>query len=278
MLSQRLATAAVAVPFLIWVILWGPGWTFRSVVLGFTFLALGEYFTMVFPERRLLQAAGIVSGTLLALGMAFATSFGGGGVASASGFGAVLFAVVTFGLIGSLLNPSDPAPAIGQLAHTVLGVLYAGAFLPHFIWLQLGVGPEGPGWVIFVLAVAMGGDTAAYFAGRSFGRHKLMPSVSPKKTVEGAIGAVGGNLVAAAGTKLLLLPGAGWTEVLLLALVAGVLAQLGDLCESLLKRAFGAKDSGWLLPGHGGVLDRADSLVFPVVFVYYYLAVTRGLG
>ncbi|MGH7806442.1 MAG: phosphatidate cytidylyltransferase, partial [Candidatus Binatia bacterium] len=183
--------------------------------------------------------------------------------------------VVTIGLIGSLLNPNDPAQAIGHVAHTVLGVLYAGAFLPHFIWLRAGTGEDGAAWVLYVLAVAMAGDTAAYFAGRSFGRHRLMPSVSPKKTVEGAIGAFGGNLLAAAAVKALLMPSATWTEVLVLALVAGVLAQVGDLCESLLKRAFGAKDSGWLLPGHGGVLDRADSLVFPVVFVYYYVALTR---
>ena len=272
MLKQRLATAAVAIPLLLWLIFWGPLWAFRAVVLGFTFVALGEYFTMVFPERRLLQVAGIGSGTLLALGMTH------GGAESASAFGAVLFGVVTLGLMGSLLNPSDPARAFDQLAHTVLGVLYAGAFLPHFIWLRVGAGEDGAGWVLYVLAVAMAGDTAAYFAGRSFGRHKLMPAVSPKKTVEGAIGAFGGNLLAAAGVKVLALPGAGWGEIIVLALVAGVLAQLGDLCESLLKRAFGAKDSGWLLPGHGGVLDRADSLVFPLVFVYYYVALTRGLG
>ena len=274
MLSQRLATAAVAIPILLGIIFWGPAWAFRGVVLVFTFLALGEYFTMVFPERRLLQAAGIASGALLALGMANASQVGDG-LSSADAFGAVLFGVVTFGLIGSLLNPNDPAQAFGHLAHTILGVLYAGAFLPHFIWLRVGTGDDGAGWVVYVLAVAMAGDTAAYFAGRAFGRHKLMPAVSPKKTVEGAIGAFGGNLLAAAGVKLLLLPNASWTEMLLLSLVAGVLAQLGDLCESLLKRAFGAKDSGWLLPGHGGVLDRADSLVFPVVLVYYYVALTR---
>jgi phosphatidate cytidylyltransferase len=132
--------------------------------------------------------------------------------------------------------------------------------------------------VLFVVAVAMGGDTGGYFAGRFMGRHLLMPSVSPKKTVEGAFGAVAGNLVAGAAIKLLQLPMVGWREALLLAVVAGALAQVGDLCESLLKRAFGAKDSGWLLPGHGGVLDRVDSLVFPVVLVYYYVNFLRAAG
>jgi phosphatidate cytidylyltransferase len=102
--------------------------------------------------------------------------------------------------------------------------------------------------------------------------------VSPKKTIEGSLGSVAGNLLAGVVIKLVLLPSVPWREILLLSLLAGLLAQLGDLCESLLKRAFGAKDSGWLLPGHGGVLDRTDSLVFPVVLVYYYVNVLRVAG
>jgi phosphatidate cytidylyltransferase len=157
----------------------------------------------------------------------------------------------------------------------VLGVLYAGAFLPHFIWLRVNPESSGPSWVTFVLAVAMGGDSGGYFAGRFFGKHLLMPAVSPKKTIEGSIGAVAGNLVGGAIVRVVLLPSVPWREIIVLSMVAGLLAQLGDLCESLLKRAFGAKDSGWLLPGHGGVLDRVDSLVFPVVLVYYYVNVLR---
>ena len=164
------------------------------------------------------------------------------------------------------------------LASMVLGVLYAGAFLPHFIWLRVNPESSGPSWVTFVLAVAMGGDSGGYFAGRFFGKHLLMPAVSPKKTIEGSIGAVAGNLVGGAIVRVVLLPSVPWREIIVLSMVAGLLAQLGDLCESLLKRAFGAKDSGWLLPGHGGVLDRVDSLVFPVVLVYYYVNVLRVAG
>ena len=105
-----------------------------------------------------------------------------------------------------------------------------------------------------------------------------MPSVSPKKTVEGALGAVVGNFLAGSVVKAILLPMIGWREVLILSFVTGILAQVGDLCESLLKRAFGAKDSGWILPGHGGILDRADSLVFPTVLVYYYVNFLRCTG
>jgi len=272
MLAARLVTAAVAIPILLWLVFWAPFFAFRAVVLLFTLLALIEYFYMAFPTDTALQALGVVSGALVAFGM------GNTPLASASIFSAGLMTVVTIGLIVSLFAPGDPARAIANLGQMVLGVLYAGAFLPHFIWLRVQPEDSGPAWVTFVLAVAMAGDSGGYFVGRAFGRHLLMPSVSPKKTVEGSLGAIAGNLVAAAVMKWIFFSEIGWAEILALAVVAGLLAQLGDLCESLLKRAFGAKDSGWLLPGHGGVLDRADSLVFPIVLVYYYVNFLRTAG
>lgn len=274
MLRERLATAAVAIPFLVWLVFFAPPWAFPVVVLAIAVVGVAEYFHMAFPGRAGLQASGIAGGVLVGLGMAHAA----GAVASPGAIGiafpAALFAIVVMGLLGSLLDPDDPAGTVVHIGHGLLGILYAGALLPHFVWLHRI--PDGPAWVLFVLAVAMAGDTGGYFAGRFYGKRKLMPRVSPKKTVEGAIGAFAGNAVAGLAVKALLLPSIGWLEIVLVALVAGLLAQLGDLCESLLKRAFGAKDSGRLLPGHGGVLDRADSLVFPVVFVYYWLTLLRG--
>jgi phosphatidate cytidylyltransferase len=272
MLAARLATAAVAIPILLWLVFKAPFVVYRGVVLLFTLVALVEYFEMAFPTRLPLQRLGIVSGALVALGMA------GNPADSAMVFAAGLMAVVTIGLLTCLMGSNDPAGAVNSLGHMILGVLYAGAFLPHFIWLRVEPSTTGPAWVTFVLAVAMGGDSGGYFAGRFLGNHLLMPSVSPKKTIEGAAGAVAGNIVAGVIVKALLLPDVSWREAVALSLVAGILAQLGDLCESLLKRAFGAKDSGWLLPGHGGVLDRADSLVFPVVLVYYYVNFLRAGG
>ena len=272
MLPARLATAAVAIPLLIWLIFWVPFTVYRVVVLLFTLVALIEYFQMAFQGRQPLQRLGIVSGALVAIGM------GGAPADSSMVFVAGLMAVTTIGLMSCLIASEDPAGAVNSLGTMILGVLYAGAFLPHFIWMRVQPEASGPSWVLFVIAVAMGGDSGGYFAGRFMGKHLLMPSVSPKKTVEGSVGALAGNLVAGAAVKLLQLPLVGWREALLLAAVAGTLAQIGDLCESLLKRAFGAKDSGWLLPGHGGVLDRADSLVFPIVLVYYYVNFLRAAG
>jgi phosphatidate cytidylyltransferase len=157
-----------------------------------------------------------------------------------------------------------------DLGRALVGLLYAGFLLIHFVWLhQL---PDGPYWVIFVVATAMAGDSSGYFVGHSIGRHKLAPRISPGKTIEGSLGILAGNLVAGVVAKLILLPQLGWTEALAIAAVQGTLGQLGDLCESIMKRTYGTKDSGRILPGHGGVLDRIDSLVFPVAAVYYYVA------
>jgi phosphatidate cytidylyltransferase len=272
MLPARLATAVVAIPILLWLVFWAPFVVYRGVVLLITLLALAEYFQMAFQSHPALQRLGIVSGALVALGMA------GNPAQNAPLLAAGLMAVVTIGLMSCLLAADEPAAAVDRLGHMILGVIYAGAFLPHFIWLRVSPEDTGPSWVLFVLAVAMGGDSGGYFGGRWFGKNVLMPSVSPKKTVEGAVGALVGNLIAAAVVKVVELPMVSWREILLLGVLAGTLAQIGDLCESLLKRAFGAKDSGWLLPGHGGILDRADSLVFPIVLVYYYVNFLRAGG
>jgi phosphatidate cytidylyltransferase len=272
MLPVRLATAAVGIPILLWLVFWAPFVVYRGTVLLITLVALVEYFQMAFQSRPALQRLGLASGALVALGMT------GNPPQSAMLLAAGLMAVVSIGLMSCLLGSDDPAAAVNSLGHMILGVLYAGAFLPHFIWLRVEPAETGPSWVLFVLAVAMAGDAGGYFAGRWLGKHLLMPSVSPKKTVEGTVGAVLGNLLAAAVVRVVQLPMVSWREILLLAVLAGLLAQIGDLCESLLKRAFGAKDSGWLLPGHGGILDRVDSLVFPVVLVYYYVNFLRAPG
>jgi phosphatidate cytidylyltransferase len=117
----------------------------------------------------------------------------------------------------------------------------------------------------------MGGDSGGYFVGHALGRHKLIPRVSPGKTVEGAIGILLFSLLVGALGKLVLFPNRGWGEMLLLSFVMGAVGQLGDLGESVMKRTFGAKESGWIFPGHGGVLDRIDSLLFPLTLVYYYI-------
>ena len=268
MLRTRLATAALAIPLLVWVIVWNTWSLFTFLVGGAALVGVGEYFAMAFPADRVERLFGYASGALLVVAMLVPTR---------DLLLMVLAGVVVAGLILALARNDDLRRGVDALGLTLLGVLYTAFLLPHYAWLHALPDPEAPArapggwrWVVLTLVIAMAGDVGGYFGGRYYGRHKLMPAVSPGKTLEGTIAAVGANLVAGAFCKLAFFHGLTWTEVLGLSLAAGCLAQVGDLCESMLKRAFGAKDSGWMIPGHGGVLDRIDSLVFPAPLVYYY--------
>jgi phosphatidate cytidylyltransferase len=173
-----------------------------------------------------------------------------------------------------LADPAQLAAGVTRAGHLLLGVLYAGFLIPHCVLLHRV--SDGRWWVVFTIVVVMASDTGGYFVGGALGRHRLAEAISPKKTVEGAAGSLAAALLAAAVAHLTFFPRADWAEALLLGAALGILGQLGDLVESVLKRAFGTKDSGWIIPGHGGILDRLDSLVFPVVFSYYYAVVLHG--
>ena len=268
MLRTRLLTAAVAIPLLIWLIRWSPPAFFAGFLGVVTALGLYEYFAMALPGAALEQTAGMVWGLAVAAGVISQRP---------ALWGAGLGLAVVGGLIFTLLHPEALATGVNRLGLTLLGVLYVGFFTPHVVLLRGLPDDVGWRWVFVTVASVFGSDSGGYFAGRAYGRHKLMPAVSPSKTVEGAVGALGGAILLGSLFRLLLLRdvlGAG--EAVAIALVISVLAQFGDLCESALKRAFGAKDSGWILPGHGGILDRLDSLLFPFVFAYYYAAFPSG--
>jgi phosphatidate cytidylyltransferase len=261
-LRARLATAAVAIPLLLALIFWAPQWGFSLFVSAVAIFALAEYAGLAFPAQPRER------GTVLALGLILIA-------AAAGGPGAEVFAALTLGLmlglVAVVLGRPDFDRGLADLGLMMIGILYVGLLLPHFVWLRRI--ENGPAWITFVIAVSMAGDTGGYFAGRAFGRHRLIPRISPGKTVEGATGILAASLIAGGVCKLVLLRARSWTEMLCLALVMGVLGQMGDLSESVMKRSFGAKESGWIFPGHGGVLDRIDSLLFPVSFVYYYLII-----
>jgi phosphatidate cytidylyltransferase len=171
------------------------------------------------------------------------------------------------------LRDLQPQRSFTGLSLMLLGVIYVGFLLPHLVWVRAQ--PHGTAWVFFLLLVVMVGDSAAYGAGRIWGKRKLIPHISPGKTIEGSVGAVGGHVLAALGSWLWLLADRSLLEIFGLALGLGTLAQVGDLCESALKRAYSVKDSGWIFPGHGGVLDRVDSVLFPSAFLYYYVTLWR---
>jgi phosphatidate cytidylyltransferase len=131
-------------------------------------------------------------------------------------------------------------------------------------------GTDGAGYVVVALAFAWMSDTGGYFAGRYLGKHKLYEAVSPKKTIEGSIGGLAGAVLGGVAAHFTFLPSLPLGHAIVLAVVAGFLGQLGDLGESLLKRSVGVKDSGAILPGHGGILDRVDALLVTSTILYLY--------
>ena len=148
-------------------------------------------------------------------------------------------------------------------------------FLSHLIWLRDL--DEGQRWIFFLLVVIFTGDTFALYGGKLFGKHKLSPAISPKKTIEGSLAGLIGNVFAGLIFSYFFFPGFSWSIVLFLAGIFGILSQLGDLWESVLKRECMVKDSGNYLPGHGGFLDRLDSLFFSAPFLYYFIVYQEGL-
>jgi phosphatidate cytidylyltransferase len=157
---------------------------------------------------------------------------------------------------------------VNKAGLSLLGILYAGV-CPVYICLLARLS-ERLEWFIFTLFVVFAGDTAAYFAGKRFGKTKLFPRISPHKSIEGAIAALFASVVVGLIARQFLLKDTDLFLMLALCILTSIIAQLGDLCESMIKRSFHAKDSGALMPGHGGLLDRLDGVLFGAPFIYIY--------
>ena len=184
--------------------------------------------------------------------------------------------IITSGLVislGILLSRKQKQNAFVDWSWTLGGILYVGWLLSYVVALRAL--DDGKSWLFLAIFATFGSDSAAFFIGRAIGKHKLTPAISPKKTWEGA---VGGLLGAIAVSLLFLLPTSvqlsaylNWWQIIILGLLISLFGQQGDLVESLLKRNTGVKDSGNFFPGHGGFLDRIDSIIFAVVVVYYWV-------
>jgi phosphatidate cytidylyltransferase len=246
-LRSRAITASVGIPLLILLVGWGPSWVFVGFFVVLNAEALREYFAMALPGR-VRELLSQVSKGEMGLSLLF-----------------VLFFSVYLFMAGKLQE------RLNRLAWTLLGAVYLGYLLPH--WVLLFRMPHGRAWVFFVLLVIMMGDTAAYLVGNYFGKRKLVPEISPGKTVEGMVGYVTGSVIGGCLGASFLVTELGAIEVVAVSGILSLLGQIGDLFESSIKRVFAVKDSGTLLPGHGGVLDRLDSLIFPAVFATSYLKV-----
>jgi phosphatidate cytidylyltransferase len=232
------------------------------------FVAIGstlEYWRLTFARGqwpRHIQAAFVMICLLIYAVSAFDVAWSG--VAFAAGT-AVYFGMALL-TISSAENLSEVLQICGMSA---VGFLYCGLYA-GFATSLLSFA-EGPIWLFGLMAIVFSGDTCAYLAGRAFGKNKLLEPVSPKKTIEGAIGGLAGSLLAGLVLGIYFLGDRPLAAVVIMAVTTGAFAQIGDLFESLLKRVAEVKDSGSLMPGHGGILDRVDGLLFAAP-IYYVLA------
>jgi phosphatidate cytidylyltransferase len=275
-LRDRARSAAILVPPLL-VALWlGGGWILL-VVGAATAVAAWEAFRLLTAAgHSSIPALGIVLAIVIALGDSVRVLPGGSGL---------LLAAIGVVLVGiGALTRLDPREGVAVFVTTSFGALYAGllgfvarlASTDAFVDRSSILGWLGPdrAWVVSLVLIVWAYDTAAYFGGRRFGRRPFMHHISPAKTQEGVLA----GLIAAVLVGALLLVGLGRPVLAgaIFGLIVGAAAQAGDLAESMLKRAAGAKESGGLIPGHGGLLDRVDSFLFaaPVAF-FYVVAVLR---
>jgi phosphatidate cytidylyltransferase len=264
---KRWISGLVLAPILILFTLYAPPWLFTLFILALIFIGLQEFYALAVPE---IPSRDKTAGILLCLlpPLAFYSP-------EARCFHAAVIGLIFFLFIRAIGSPGPFDRRVNQASKQLLGFLYIAVFLAQFILMRKF--PSGQLWILFTLVAVFSGDTTAFYVGRAFGRKKLAPAISPGKTVEGGYGAVAGSVAGALLFKGLFFSQVPFLHALILGLGVGVFGQLGDLWESVLKRSAQVKDSGTLIPGHGGLLDRIDSVLFAGPFVYYY-AWIMGLG
>jgi phosphatidate cytidylyltransferase len=258
MLITRIATAIVGIP-LVAATIWAGGLLLAAVVALAVFVAVTEF-----------AAARNVARTPLALLAAGLAAFLP--LAALEGHDWLSAGIVlTLLLLGAafVVATRDPAADAAGWLWDLSTALYFGVLASHFILVREL--PDGRDWLFFVVLSVWITDTGAYFLGRAIGRHKLAPSISPGKTIEGAIGGVIAGAAAVVLLDYVFEFGLAVEHLVALGLIVPVVTQIGDLAESAIKRALGVKDSSGLIPGHGGVADRLDSLIFAAPVVYYYV-------
>lgn len=262
-LAVRVATAAVGAPLILLLLYEGAPSAFYLLILPAALIAAWELFHMTHPGDRPSQVVGVGVTAVASL----ATFFGAG---DARVLLTILVGVPVLGPLLTLLRLGDMRTAAPRAMALGFGPLFVGVPLTLLAVLRRDLGGEGPAFVVLAIMFAWLGDTGGYFAGRFLGKRKLYEAVSPKKTVEGAIGSLGGSVLGALLAHFWFLPSLSLVQGIPLALVAGALGQAGDLGESVLKRSFGVKDSGAIVPGHGGLLDRVDALMLTSAVTYLY--------
>ena len=266
-MTKRVATAfLIGLPAL-FAILAGGVWL-TALILVIVYYASKEY-TIILRHK----------GFFPSLKIMLTASFIFAGLAYFNRFDLIPFALTLSGLMALMwVLFRGRQPYIANVATTLFGFVYCGWFPLHMLFLRnigdepfRGIIPhaQGAGYCLLILFAVLVTDTFCYFAGKRFGKHKLSPVISPNKTIEGSLGGTLMCMLFSLGIGFGI--GLPWYHTIVLGLLIAVFAQIGDLCESMIKRDAGVKDSSNVLPGHGGFLDRTDSYIMTIPIVYYYL-------
>ena len=262
MLARFLAAIA-GIAVVLPVLLYGGVLGVQILVSFVLLIALREYLRIAFPTERTLSLSLLFYGVccfVWGVLLFFPTHT----------MSAFLVASLFF-FVGSLFVFSDNEAGSKGMFRLGAGVLYLPLLLSFIVHVRaLDDGNDGLAWTFLVLTITWMSDTGAYFAGRFFGKTKLFERVSPKKTIEGAIGGYVGSLLGASIVKVVGLPNVSWVHLVLCTTCVCAMGIVGDLIESMMKRASGVKDSGSFMPGHGGILDRVDSLLFTAPTAWLY--------
>jgi phosphatidate cytidylyltransferase len=262
---KRVASALVLLPVFLLIVVKAPGWIFNILVVVASAAALWELMRLLEQGGRPgYRWLGVVAGT------AVTAAFGASRLLDPMTLPALVLALAVGVVLAAPVWHREPATE--PAANTLLAILYVGWLLGYGILLH-HTSPIGDELVLFVVGVTWVGETSAYLVGSAIGRYKLAPVVSPKKTVEGAVAQVLASVISGVALGAWLLPQCGMGVAVAGGALLGVVGQVGDLAESVIKRSVGTKDTGGLIPGHGGVLDRIDSLLFNLPAFYYFTIV-----
>ncbi len=267
MLTKRIIEGLLLAGLVLVIIFFFPNWVFCLVVMTFIGFGLHEFFDLVGRKGIFVyRYFGIIAGILVPVIIYF--QMGTQGYVSLDPFYIILACLLTFVL--QFVRRDNSREHLISIAVTMLGLLYVSWFFSFFVKLKFM--PDGEKFVFFLILVTKCNDVGAFFLGKAFGKHNLIPRISPKKTVEGTIGGFILCVLASLISKSYL-HNFSYGHLLILGVLLGILGQVGDLAESLLKRDCDAKDSRANFSGLGGVLDIIDSLLFTTPIFYFYLVV-----
>jgi phosphatidate cytidylyltransferase len=264
----RVLSAAVGLPLLALLVFWREPWGFAALALLAVAVGLSEYGALTLGAAHAAQRVALIMvGTAFAAAVYIRPQY------------ALVWAMASMILLSVATvvghrSPGDLQGAVQRLALSGFGVVYVGGLVVGLPLMHRDL-PDGSLWVTTAVAVTFVNDTGAYFTGRALGRHKLAPEISPGKTIEGAVGGLVASVLFVFLARATFFTSLTAVDALVIGVAAGILGPAGDLLESMIKRAAGAKDSGRLIPGHGGILDRIDAVLFVGAFVYVYAVFVR---